>query len=303
MVMGFWSDFALPHVSPPSIPVLTIGNLKGGVGKTGVATYLAFALAKRQYRVLAIDLDFQSSLSTSLAHVMLSLNGEGAMNALMSNSSDIFFNNQVVSQCVPPWQTLTVVSSNLELAEVEDSLFAELAKGKAPIDPRILLARKLSDPSLKGIFDIALIDTPPRLTIAALNALASCTHVLIPSAPTAVSVKGVETYVSLLHEPQNAVCPNGRILAILPTLGLSKELSDAQKKLFHRLERDLKPVDVWLDLHIQRRAAIADNRFYGERQISELFEPLADRLINAMGLQTNGPNAGHRPDAGTRLSW
>lgn len=301
--MGFWSDFPLPYVPPPSIPVLTVGNLKGGVGKTGIVTYLAFALAKRQCRVLAIDLDFQASLSTSLAHVTLSSNGEGAMNALLSNSSDIFFNYQVVSQCVPPWQTLKVVSSNLELAAVEDSLFAELAKGRAPVDPRILLARKLSDPSLKGLFDIVLIDTPPRLTIAALNALAACSHVLIPSTPTAVSVRGVEAYVSLLQEPQNPVCPNGRILAILPTLGLSKDLTNPQRMLFKCLERDLKPIDVWLGLHIQRRAAIADNRFYGERQISELFEPLADQLINAMGLQTNGPNAGHRTDAGTRLSW
>ena len=43
-------------------------NFKGGSGKTTTAAHLAQYLAFRGYRVLAIDLDPQASLSTLLGH-------------------------------------------------------------------------------------------------------------------------------------------------------------------------------------------------------------------------------------------
>ena len=41
-------------------------NMKGGVGKTTIASQLAHAADGKNYRVLAIDLDPQSNLSQSL---------------------------------------------------------------------------------------------------------------------------------------------------------------------------------------------------------------------------------------------
>ncbi len=41
-------------------------NMKGGVGKTTIASQLAHAADRENYRVLAIDLDPQSNLSQSL---------------------------------------------------------------------------------------------------------------------------------------------------------------------------------------------------------------------------------------------
>ena len=43
--------------------ILTAANLKGGVGKSTLAIYLALALKDRGKRVLAVDLDPNNSLT------------------------------------------------------------------------------------------------------------------------------------------------------------------------------------------------------------------------------------------------
>jgi chromosome partitioning protein len=46
--------------------VVSLINMKGGVGKTTLATQLAHAADQKNLRTLAIDLDPQSNLSQSL---------------------------------------------------------------------------------------------------------------------------------------------------------------------------------------------------------------------------------------------
>jgi hypothetical protein len=50
-----------------SIPIMVLANLKGGVGKTTIAANLAaYFETQKKERVLAIDLDYQGSLSSML---------------------------------------------------------------------------------------------------------------------------------------------------------------------------------------------------------------------------------------------
>ena len=46
--------------------VVSLINMKGGVGKTTLAAQLAHAADKRNFRTLAVDLDPQANLSQSL---------------------------------------------------------------------------------------------------------------------------------------------------------------------------------------------------------------------------------------------
>jgi len=60
---------------------ITLANFKGGVGKTAIAANLAIALAKRGYRVLIIDLDYQGSLDGRFEIGKVDLSGSAGANA------------------------------------------------------------------------------------------------------------------------------------------------------------------------------------------------------------------------------
>ena len=59
----------VPHRrNAEALQVISVMNFKGGSGKTTTAAHLAQYLAFRGYRVLAIDLDPQASMSTLFGH-------------------------------------------------------------------------------------------------------------------------------------------------------------------------------------------------------------------------------------------
>lgn len=90
--MSIWT-FHPGFVPPkPSIPVVVISNLKGGVGKTTIAANLACALVHEvKLRVLAIDFDFQGCLSEALQLVVGRSVNSGAINLLKQEDVAVMF--------------------------------------------------------------------------------------------------------------------------------------------------------------------------------------------------------------------
>ena len=289
--MSIWTTIPAAHVPPSALPVLVVGSLKGGVGKTSVVVYLAYALSLLGYRVLAIDLDFQSSLSAAFNEALPSVDVDGAIHVLLLSSEEVFFDRRVVSDGYPPWQNLTVVRATFELADVEDRLFADLILGRSGLDARFALARKLAEPRLRKDFDIVLIDTPPRLTIGSLNAICAGTHVLIPTAPTVMSISGAVTFVDILERFKKSLALRIRVLAVLPTLAYQAEMNARENKLIDNLATDLPNIEIWKNLHIPRKQAIAENRRFNDLNIEPFFKPLALKIESALGLTRHGPDS------------
>ena len=64
------------------VQIVTIGNLKGGVGKTTTATQIAFNLAyTKHYKTLLVDLDPQANSSTIMLKTKLNLNSKANVQA------------------------------------------------------------------------------------------------------------------------------------------------------------------------------------------------------------------------------
>lgn len=286
-----------PVMPPPAIPVLSVGNLKGGVGKTSVVANLAVALTIAGYRVLAIDLDFQASLSVALPSNIMPRHeiANGGIHALVSESYDMFHNTQITAMGVPPFADLSLVRTSLELADVEDMLFAAFILGERKEDPRFALARKLADPRLARDFDIVIIDTPPRLTMASINAFCASTHVLIPTALTSMSQSGAVTFVHYLNEFRKTLCPSINVLGVIATFTAQGELNSAEKTVLAKLKDYLPGIDVWRDIFIPLRQDIANNRVWQNNALKALFIAIAQKVVANLGLERDGNPQGRPP--------
>lgn len=292
--MSIWTTLAAPVTAPAEIPVLSVGNLKGGVGKTSVVANLAIALTMRGYRVLAIDLDFQASLSVALPPNIMARRevADGGVHVLLNESYDMFHNSQITAMGTAPFADLSLVRTSLELADVEDRLFAAFILGQRELDPRFTLARKLADPRLKQDFDIVIIDTPPRLTMASINAFCASTHVLIPTSLTSMSRSGAVTFVQLLTEFRKSLCPSIAVLGLLPTFISRGELSTAEEKVLDELEKYLRGIPIWKDVFVPLRQDIANNRVLQNRDLRELFDRMTQKVAGELGLRQDGNTEG-----------
>jgi cellulose biosynthesis protein BcsQ len=295
--MSIWTTLAAPVTPPPAIPVLSVGNLKGGVGKTSVVANLAVALAMRGYRVLAIDLDFQASLSVALPPNIMPRRevADGGVHVLLSESYDMFHNSQITAIGTAPFADLSLVRTSLELADVEDRLFAAFVLGERELDPRFALARKLADPRLRQDFEIVIIDTPPRLTMASINAFCASSHVLIPTSLTSMSRNGAVTFAHILAEFRNNLCPSISILGLLPTFIAHGTLSTPEIKVLDELEKYLPGVSIWNDVFIPLRQGIANNQVLQNAGLRELFDRMAQKVALTLGLKRDGNPQGPHP--------
>jgi chromosome partitioning protein len=165
------------------LQVITVINFKGGSGKTTTAAHLAQKCALDGYRVLAIDLDAQASLSALHGfQPEFDLADGGTLYDAIRYDDPV----PLASIIRPTYFTnLHLVPGNLELMEFEHDT------------PRVLAARggnlfftRISDAlaSVEENYDIVVIDCPPQLGFITMSALSAATAVLVTVHPQMLDV-------------------------------------------------------------------------------------------------------------------
>lgn len=178
---------------------VAVFNLKGGTGKSTTALNLGSALACPKRRVLLIDLDGQRTLSFALG-----MDGQ-APTALDWLTSEGLFT---------PLATLT---KNLSLIPGDIGLFRLSASSD-------LFAPALS--RLTGFFDVALMDCPPSLSVASVQAILSSSRVLVPTLCEPAALRGFSEAITLIRDERPDLPIEALRVRYKPRLVLTREADD-----------------------------------------------------------------------------
>ena len=193
-------DGASPAVRLATI--VAMANQKGGVAKTTSVASLGAAFAEAGKRVLLVDLDAQACLTFSLGvdpdEVELSINEVLVKRGVMARDA--------IVSCA---DGVDLIPSVIELAGVEAQLL--------PRPGREYVLRSVLE-SVRGDYDVILLDCAPSLGVMTLNALTASQGLIIPMPCEMLSHRGVGQLLDTVADVQAILNPGLEVLGILPTM-------------------------------------------------------------------------------------
>ena len=199
--------------------VISIVNQKGGVGKTTTTVNLGAALAAKGKRVLLIDIDAQSNLTTHLG--LGAKEDEGDVQEVPQGHEwtiyDVLKGNKRISDVIVKRSTnLDVVPSSLLLSAADLELGGVVGR-------ELLLKRAIE--KVRDQYDVILIDCPPTLGLLSLNALAAVDKVIVPVQSEYLALHGVRQLLDTIDQVRNVYNQNLIVGGVLICL------HDSRKKL------------------------------------------------------------------------
>lgn len=198
----------LPHrTGAEHLQVVTVMNFKGGSGKTTTSAQLAQYLALHGYRVLAIDLDPQASLSALFGfqpelHVS---ENETLYGAIRYDERQRLISEVVRGTYIPD---LHLIPGNLELMEFEHDTPRALMKRK-PGDTLFFARIGQALAQAQNLYDIVVIDCPPQLGYLTLSALTAATSVLVTVHPQMLDVMSMAQFLQMTGDLLEEVAQAG----------------------------------------------------------------------------------------------
>ncbi|GAB6259910.1 ParA family protein [Photobacterium sp. CCB-ST2H9] len=185
--------------------VWSIANQKGGVGKTTTTVSLAGLLSERNKRVLLVDTDPHSSLTTYFNF---------DADRLDASLFDLFQLSTINRDTVKPmvletrYKHIHLLPAHMSLATLDRVMGTRSGMG-------LILKKALQ--CLNEEYDYVLIDCPPILGVMMVNALAASDRILIPVQTEFLAMKGLERMMRTLQIMQKSR-PSDFKVTIVPTM-------------------------------------------------------------------------------------
>lgn len=289
-------------------PIVAVLNLKGGVGKTTLTANLGATLGKQGRKVLLVDLDYQASLSN------LCLSGEKfrqvrdhrhfVQQLLRPDEA----RGATVKELLTPLEGArgSLLAADEDLQDVEAQLLARWLAKPDEGDVRFLLRQALQAPPVQEAFDIVLLDCPPRLTTACVNALACCDYALVPVLLDETSAAAVPRLLRWLDQLRPALCPDVKVLGVVANRVTLRNgsLTKGQQAVWNELPARCR--DVWGEpvaffrAHVKQDSAFAEaadrHRFAADDpELRSFFEDLANELKERIKRHESGRAAAVPP--------
>lgn len=229
---------------------IAIMNQKGGVGKTTTTFNLGVALSKLGKKVLLVDTDPQSDLTTcmgyydttkilTIANLIENMIKDGQIDV----SSAILHHSEHVD----------LLPSNLYLSQVANSLVNAMNREN-------ILKKCLE--GIKANYDYILIDCMPSLELLPINALASADTVIIPVQTEYLALKNLGELLGTIKNVRTHINPDLKIDGVLITL--ADERVNLTKETIMKLKSEYGRVLKIYNSKIPRAVKAAESTIAGK---------------------------------------
>jgi chromosome partitioning protein len=213
--------FHVEHSSKSSGKIVAIANQKGGVAKTTTAINLSACLAKKEKKVLVVDIDPQGNATSGLGVDRRKLNkciydlllGEAPVEKVIINTE---------------FSGLDLIPATINLAGAEIELVS------FP-DRETRLREKLR--KIRDKYDYIYIDCPPSLGLLTINALTAADSVLIPIQCEYYALEGLGQLLETIKLVRQSLNPGLELEGVLLTMfdartNLSIQVAEEVKDFF-----------------------------------------------------------------------
>ena len=252
--------------------IISIINLKGGVGKTTTTVQLAECLASEfSKKVLVIDLDPQTNATIALI-------GEDKWQEVTKLKQTLFHlfhdklektSNFKIKEALLSsvsnlkLQSLSLLSSSIDLIDIQDHINDLPKKTGYAVNPMEVL--KIAIYNELNQFDYVLIDCPPNLGFITRNGIEISDYYLIPTIPDILSTYGIPQIIRKIQDfklerPQLKIqCLGLLITKFISTSESHKEVVRTLPARFDFIFKDLKiPSSPVFDTRIPQANATAE---------------------------------------------
>jgi chromosome partitioning protein len=227
--------------------VIVFANQKGGCGKTSSTISTAAAFASLGYSACVVDTDPQCNATDNLG-----VDPDEALRGGRFTLADAYLSKVPAARIavapdgrfgglisvVPGHRALSSVSARLEnevLQLLADENTSDLDGEDLRREHRTRLRKSID--SLRGQFDVVLIDTPPNLDFLMTSALIAADWYVVPTFPSGYDLKGLEVLTRTIDKVRKQYNPTLSLAGVLlgnydRTTSLDKQVHDLLRQRF-----------------------------------------------------------------------
>lgn len=181
------------------LQILAVANFKGGSAKTTTSAHLAHYLALHGYRVLAIDLDPQASLSAMFGfQPEIDVGENETIYAALRYDEDRKNIKDIIRHTY--FTGIDLIPGNIEVMEYEHETPRMLAAGNRDSSEIFFERLRLVLNEVESDYDIVLLDTPPSLGFLTLGAIYASTGLLVTIHPAMLDVMSMSQFLLMMGD-------------------------------------------------------------------------------------------------------
>ncbi|GAB1483428.1 ParA family protein [Treponema sp.] len=252
--------------------VITVGQRKGGNGKSTSSMNLAASFAERGKRVLLIDLDDQKNSTSAIETVTVP--AATVEDLLLDGGTTV---SDVAT--ATSWDGVSLIAASGNLSGAIRELDGEVGS-------HLVLKEKL-EAAASGGYDLCVIDTSPSLNILVVNALCASRYLFIPLSSKFFSLQGLGQTLEAFEKVRSRLNPTLSILGMAFVIhdGRSSLAREVAAKALEEYPALVCRTMVGQNIRIEEaqvaRKSILD--YAGQDRGAAQYRALADELLERMG--------------------